>query len=292
MSDPSSPRRVDVVIVNWNSGRDLEQALLSLERQVDINLRILVVDNASADHSLATAAATGVAHEVLHTGANLGYTGGNNAGFRHLGPCHPTLVANPDVVWTDPNAIRTMLTHLERNADVAAVAPLIREAETGLVEHLDSYVDLARGVAIHTNTHRRAVPRGTPTLKRISWLDGAAVLFRQEALETVGWFDDRYFLLHEDVEWSLRAASKNWTVALATDAEVQHARSSSLGPAGFGAYYYFRNLCLLCGTYCSSTWRWRWHVTKQVARHALNKRSTLGLAGVLDAQRQRWSHRR
>src|SRR3954462_15003876 len=65
------------VVVNWNGGEGTLASLASLE-----GIPAICVDNGSTDGSDVLVEERFPAVELLRTGANLGFAGGNNAGIR------------------------------------------------------------------------------------------------------------------------------------------------------------------------------------------------------------------
>jgi GT2 family glycosyltransferase len=280
----------DVLVVNWNSGDDLRELLDDLARQRGVALHVTVIDNGSTDGSLARARKGAQPFALIETGANLGYTGGNGVGLRAVGLERPVLVVNPDVRLRQEDALACLLAVLDERPGVAAVAPVIRD-EAGLLEHLGSVADVDRARVHHVQTF---VAGPAPDLAEIEWIDGAVVLFRAEALREIGGFDERFFLFQEEVDWCLRARRAGWSVALTGRAEVAHRRSSSFGDSQKGAYYYWRNLYLLCALHARGRigWRLRWLVALlRFARsrtHLRSGASMRALRGGVDAVRGRW----
>ncbi len=74
---------VYVVVLNWNGSRDTAECLSSLLRLEYENHHLLVVDNGSTDDSVLRLRLNFPETEILETGANLGFAGGNNIGIRH-----------------------------------------------------------------------------------------------------------------------------------------------------------------------------------------------------------------
>ena len=79
--DPAS--RVAVVLVNWNGATDTLATLASLDRVRGAELWPIVVDNGSRDDSVTRLRGARPDLEVVETGSNLGFAGGNLAGIRH-----------------------------------------------------------------------------------------------------------------------------------------------------------------------------------------------------------------
>ena len=69
--------RLVAVVLSWNGGDDTPQALESLA-----GIETICVDNGSTDGSDADVERRFPDVELVRTGANLGYAGGNNAGIR------------------------------------------------------------------------------------------------------------------------------------------------------------------------------------------------------------------
>lgn len=247
---------VVVAIVHYRSGGMLLDLLRDLNAQEGVRLDLHVVE--SGDDGTVTLAKREFPAITVHDpGKNVGYAAGNNIVFAATGGVNPILVVNPDVRIASPAVVGRLRAALLSDDGVASVAPVIRTGQ-GNIEYLGSKVELRRGLAEHTETH---VSRwaGDEDWLDLEWLDGACLMFRAQALEEVGGFDERYFLFVEEVDWCLRARARGWRLRLVRDCEVTHQRSSSFGTSTKGAYYSFRNQYLLCLKHApSSAWRLYW----------------------------------
>lgn len=65
---------------------------------------------------------------------------------------------------------------------------------------------------------------------------GGAALYRRDAFEAVGGFDERIFLYYEDLDLALRIAAAGGRCRLAGEARAVHAYSASLGAASGRKY--------------------------------------------------------
>lgn len=280
---------IEAVVVNWNSGGDLEQAVLELlAQEVDSPLRLLVVDNGSTDGSLERARRAVPGLEVIQAGANLGYTGGNNLGFAHLKMDELVLVMNPDVRLPGSDELSRLAAALSADPGLAAVAPMI-VSDAGQVEYTDTLLNLRLALVGKTVGVER--PTGVRTQE---WLDGAMFLARAEALQSVDGFDDRYFLFDDEVDLALRLRKAGWRLGLVSDVRVRHARGSSFGLSRKGLYYFWRNLYLLCSLHAPGRFIWRatWaaRLLKNIVSpaHVRGRRAAPMLRGALDALRGRY----
>ena len=105
-----APPTVTVVVLNWNNLPDTIECLESLRAVTYPALRLLVVDNGSTDGSEAALRARFPGLELLQTGENLGFAGGNNAGIRRAlegGADHVLLLNNDTTV--DPGFVTAMV---------------------------------------------------------------------------------------------------------------------------------------------------------------------------------------
>src|SRR5438128_10471129 len=96
-------RRVDVVVVSYNSRYHLRACVEPLARLDDVH--VIVVDNASADDSLEVVADLRVT--ALQRPSNGGFASGVNDGWR-LGDAPYVLILNPDAT-IDPAALNRLV---------------------------------------------------------------------------------------------------------------------------------------------------------------------------------------
>ena len=69
------------------------------------------------------------------------------------------------------------------------------------------------------------------------WLFGPALLVRRDAADTVGLFDEDFFMFSEEVDWMTRFRRAGWKVLFFPGAEVVH-----VGGASHGGRMYVENL--------------------------------------------------
>lgn len=267
----------------------LVDLLEDLHHQAGCELEIHIVESGD-DGTVARAQRLFPGVAVHRPGRNVGYAAGNNIGFEAVASNGaPTLVVNPDVRIPDPRTVARLLRVLTREAGVGAVAPLI-VTEEGALEYVSSLVDSMRAIAVHTGTHVPEWPYQADS-RSLVWLDGACLLVNQAALDSIGGFDSRYFLIAEEVDWCLRAKARGWRLLLVRDARVHHQRSSSFAGSTKSAYYASRNEYLLFRTHGTGAWRLHWALRwiRRTAGPGVVARERVSmLRGMADALRGRW----
>jgi hypothetical protein len=238
---------IDLVIVSYNACEDLRTCLRSLrEHPPSRDLRLVVVDNASTDRSVAVAREEWPGALVLPQAENLGFARANNLGIR-AGTSPLVLLLNGDTV-VPAGAIDALVAALEADPAAAAAGPRLVDAD-GLPElsfgrMISPWNELqqkligrwhARGVpAVRGWVRRRTSRRHYP-----DWVSGACLLVHRGDAEAVGLFDERFFMYTEDVDFCAALRARGRRVLFTPAAEVVHlrGRSGQSAPAATASLY-------------------------------------------------------
>ena len=232
-----------IIIVNWNGGDLLRDCLASIAAtQGDLQLQVLVVDNASRDGSRERAERDFPQFTVIHSGANLGFGRANNL-VRARVLSDLVLFLNPDTVLL-PEALTRMITHARAHPDIGALGCKMRSPdgqvhELGLQNFPSPWSEFASQLFITTRTRRWI--RGQPLHPDpeqsgyVQKLYGGCLLCRKVALDQAGWFDERYFMYAEDVDLCREIQARGWRLYYLSNAEIIHVAGGASGkaPSGF-----------------------------------------------------------
>lgn len=249
--------KVAAVVLNWKRADETIAAVRAL-RETAPEVEAIVVDNASGDGSAASIREACPHATVIENAENLGYAGGNNVGIRAVlaRDAEAVLVLNNDVT-VQPDAVRLLARALDADPALGIVAPVsLCRDDPGIVDFYRATIDLAHlAVHAHARDTRVADLRDTDT----DYATGSAMLVRRELFERAGLFDERYFLVWEDVDFCLRARASGARVVVVADSRVLHGRSVSFGGEGSPLYQYFlvRNSFLLLATHLRGVRAWR-----------------------------------
>ena len=229
--------RLVVVVLNWNGGEDTSRALESLT-----GIETICVDNGSADGSDAEVERRFSAVELIRTGENLGFAGGNNVGIRRAleRSADWVLLMNNDAV-AEPGLVEALDRAQAARPDAGVLACKVLFEDGDAVMYAGASFNAWLGYSGRrtgfggpdTFTEMRDVPRA----------DGAAMAVSRVALERVGLLDEQLFAYVEDVDLSLRARAAGLAVVFVPDAVVRHKGSASTGGAASttNLYYSTRN---------------------------------------------------
>ena len=203
---------LDVVIVTYNSGDLLPDVIGPLPDDVNV----IVVDNASRDNSIDVANELGL--KVLSEAANTGFAAAANRGAA-VGTSEFILFLNPDAV-VEATALSNLLREFD-DEQVAVVSPrLTRPDGTPLVTQWP-----------FPSSHRAwrdAIGLKSPdTSSEGEFVVGAVFLCRRSAFESVGGFDERFWLYGEETDLCRRLRDDNWTLRLVADVTASHIGKAS-----------------------------------------------------------------
>ena len=237
--------RTGVVVLNFGDPHDTWGCLDALEMSDELDLEVVVVDNAPpgpAHDRLREG--VGRRAEVVASGGNLGYAGGNNLGIARLldRGVDSVLLLNPDT-RIEPDTLTRLRRVLENHPGCGVVGPrLVLPGTPTRIWFDGGKVDRATAATRHRGHGRleTAVPPGGP--RRTDYVTGAAVLARADTFHEVGLLPERYFMYYEETEWCLRAADAGWTSMVQPRARMTHLKRSGIGvPGPYAVYYLTRN---------------------------------------------------
>jgi len=217
-------------IPNLNGSDRLADLLESLDAQT-VRCRTVVVDNGSTDDSVAMVRERYPDVGLVEIGENLGFGRALNRALAQ-DESEAFFLLNNDVICS-PDFFERMLARLEPGVD--AVAGLMTRADDpGVIDSAGVVADRRTLMAFdYLRGFPVAAAEGAPAPLAPC---GGAALFRREAFDRAGRFDERIFAYYEDLDLALRLRLNGSRCALAPDARVTHLHSATLGNASARKY--------------------------------------------------------
>jgi len=227
---------IDIVIVNWNTGFLLRECVNSVlkygEGQID---RLIVVDNGSTDGSIdLVGELSGV--DVIRVGINLGFAAACNLGAKQAYSPY-ILFLNPDTL-IESTSLSVPLAFMEKpENDGIGICGIQLINEQGSVSRtcakfptvgsllasslgLDKFPGLrGSGVLMDDWDHE--------TSKVVDQVIGAFFFIRRSIFETVGGFDERFFVYFEEVDLSLKVKKSGLDSCYLVDTKAFHVGGGS-----------------------------------------------------------------
>ena len=230
---------VNILLVNWNSSEALGRCLASIAASYFDSYRVIIIDNGSNPRNMLALAELEHLYRsspffFLREQQNRGYAGGNNSGLKYLaqqGWDGDILIVNPDVT-IQPDTLQVMVSAAV--GDVGIVMPRVVDSE-GRV--LFDRIKLA-GFLL------RSVVDSQPLQASTDIAQGSCMLIRRCLVDSIGLFDERFFLYWEEVDLSLRATAAGYRLIAVNKTSVVKAHNQlERLPTCF--YYSIRNANLI-----------------------------------------------
>ena len=260
---------IGVVVVVFDSADVIVPCIESVLASDHAALRIVIVDNASPDNSVARlhrlATDRGIAWEerpaastepwsgqgilVLRSAVNLGFAGGVNAGLK-------ALIADPAVAlfWVlnpDCEVSRRAASAYARTAAAAGSFALMGGRTLYLeapqaIQSDGGRVNRWTGVCSNVNQGRQPDDATRPDPATLDFISGANMVASRVFIERCGLMREDYFLYYEEVDWAFRRGSL--PLIMCPESIVHHHGGTAIGsgsmsrhPSAFSNYFNYRN---------------------------------------------------
>jgi GT2 family glycosyltransferase len=241
---------VSIIVLNYNSRDDTLACLRSLEHLTYLYVEVIVVDNGSTDGTVEAVREQFPDVTLMPTGANLGFTGGNNVAIRYAlnkGADYIMLLNNDTIVA--PDMIDRMLNALERDPSLGVVGPLIYYYDQPeVVWSAGGSIDWQRGMTRMAGIGEEDKGQFGENARAVDFVSGCALLARRAVWERVGLLDDQFFMYYEEIEWCVRVNRAGFKIAHVPTAMIWHKISIEARAASPHTFYYMtRNRLLFLG---------------------------------------------
>ena len=267
--------KLGIILVNWNRKVDTLRCIESVYESTFCDWELLVVDNASADDSVATIQSLYPAVTIQQTGKNLGFTGGNNAGIRYfLERDVPLILLLNNDATVAPDALEKLVNGVDQSPEADFFGTRICSME-------DAQTILSAGGTLQNGwepVHGKMLDTKPYQVEVIS---GCSFLVRASAVRQIGMLADEMFIYHEDTEWCYRALQAGMQLMIIPDSIVYHPDTRSRDQLStFVTYYETRNSLLFAKMH-----RFAWWTRLQMWRRLVQ-------TAISWSVRPRWRHKR
>ena len=305
----SGSRRIGVVVLTYNSVDDLPECLDGLLAQAGVDLRLIVVDNASAASARSRMeaifqerapdgaildAANATAESFAPTGKlfvrndrNAGYSAGNNIGARlavAVG-CEAVLIVNPDVRIAGPEYLARLSAEMFAY-DGCMVAASRIVGLSGRDEHPvrePKFWEELLWIRQYGPRWARPKPWVLPPVGSgpivAEKVHGCCFLIRADCLESSGYLDEAVFLYCEEPILAAKVQALGGHIVVFPELQALHAHvASAKGDPSRRMLHFIRSRLYYLDTYAGygRAARWALHVSYWVLRtlHAYKAKMT------------------
>jgi rhamnopyranosyl-N-acetylglucosaminyl-diphospho-decaprenol beta-1,3/1,4-galactofuranosyltransferase len=252
-----SGETVAVVVVTFNRADLLGRTLAGLTAQTHRPDAVIVVDNASADHTRAVLDAhRGLELQQIHLDTNTGGAGGFRTGVAAAyDQGFDRIWLMDDDVVPAPDCLAVLMAH-----DEPCLLSVREDLQGRLVEKAATDFDLStpwsvrpKRASVETAYAERSA---MPELVELHNVAFEGFLVRREVIEAVGLPDDRFFIFYDDVDLALRARRAGYRIWAVRDAVLVRQLGFDQGDAlaTWKGYYMYRNLFVVHFRYGTNRW--------------------------------------
>lgn len=226
------------IIVNYNGGDHIISAIQSILLSKNISPHIIIVDNNSSDNSLEKCKMLFPDIIYISHEKNTGFASAANTGMRYAykNSAATITLLNPDALLDQKCMSRII--QKTQNLDPCIASPIIFEDEKkSKVWFSGGKIDFIRMRAIHKTPKNLSKP-----LPENSFISGCVMTISRGIIDTIGFFDEGFFLYYEDADFSLRAQKNNLELYIVENAYAYHKELSEKTPEKKTYYLVFSGL--------------------------------------------------
>lgn len=223
---------ISVCIVTYNSASDIRACLEAVKSQSYPIASVVIVDNASTDHSIDEIESWdsgGINLVLMNNKINNGFAGGQNQAIA-ASQSDYVLVLNPDVRIHE-DYVKCLVNELEKESKAGS-------ATGKLVSGLDHQIIDSTGLVMGYLRQARDRGAGEAAVRweepaYIFGTSGAASLYARRMITEISiageFFDEQFFAYKEDVDVAWRAQLLGWKAKYVPEAHAIHARGWKKG---------------------------------------------------------------
>lgn len=240
---------VGVVVVAFNTGPILIDCIMGLLASEGVDLRIVIVDNASTDDTIEVLLASelgGVINDcnghprqveggrpvLLRSKSNGGFASGVNQGLELLLGQEEVdffWIVNPDTI-IPPTTASALVDAARSNPDFGVMGGRICYfSEPNTIQNDGGRVSLWTGVCRPVNMLCDARSTSLPDASSLDYVCAAHIAVSRTFIAQAGLMPERYFLYYEEAEWCLKRG--RLPIVFVEDAVVYHHGGTAIGSA-------------------------------------------------------------
>jgi len=226
---------LDIIIVNWNSGKLLRDCLQSINNSADNDSftlnRIVVMDNASCDGSAEELDDISLPLTIIRNAENRGFAAACNQGAKDSKSDY-LLFLNPDTRLFEDSLIKPLVFMEQPENHKIGIVGIQLIDETGRVARTCARFPTPAMFFSKMFGLDRLSPQYFPShfmnewdhgeTREVDQVMGAFFMIRRQLFETLSGFDERFFVYFEEVDFSYRANNAGWKDVYLADARAYH----------------------------------------------------------------------
>ena len=234
--------KISILIINWKSSSLLLRCLECIAVQESMKADVLVLDNSGEDPIPESYHSRFPFVQFVKSDKNIGFAAGNNFLFRKAPDCDWIALVNPDA-FLEPDWLKKMVSAAHAHPEYSFFASrLVCNADHGILDGEGDVYHLCG--AVWRKGHGQSISRGATTPGEVFSPCAAAALYRRDAFESAGGFDEDFFCYIEDIDLGFRLRLAGHRCLMVPEATAYHVGSATTGSqhSDFAVYHGHRNM--------------------------------------------------
>ena len=245
---------ISILIVSWNVRALLQRCLRSVDSSLPTThyppaAEIIVVDNASSDHTGEMLRAEFPDVRVIANAENAGFSSANNQALA-VAQGRYLFLLNPDTELR-AGALQALYEYAEQHPRVGMIGPQLYYGDGTLQSSRRRFPTLATAFLESTRwqqwfprhrvlTRYYMLDTRDDATQPVDWINGSAMFVRRAVYEQIGGFDEAFFMYSEELDWCYRAKRAGWQIVYLPTAQVTHyeGRSSEQATAARDIHFH------------------------------------------------------
>lgn len=233
---------VDIVILNYNGKKFLDDCILSVQKSTYPAFKIYLLDNASTEDDVSYVQRHYPEVEIIRVPVNRGFCAAYNLAFKQCGSKYFVCLNND--VKVKPDWLRHLVTLAESDETIATLQPkMVSYLDESKFEYagacggmMDKYgYPFARGRLFD---HLEDDNGQYNDVSGIFWACGAAMFIRKRVLEESGYFDETLVFHMDEIDLNWRMLLQGYSSKVVPQSVILHYGGATIQPASFKKMYW------------------------------------------------------
>ena len=213
------PKKVGIIVINWNSGSLTALAIAPYLNYESANIicKVIVVDNASTDDSLLILKQYPI--QIIINSENNGFGHACNQALEQLSGVEYILLLNPDTTATF-TILESLIDFLEKNSGYAVTGPQQKNENGQVIKSCGRFPTFKTALYEVLGISKILPQYFKPAPIMLDWdhsqsrevdhIMGSYMLIRKKVIDITGFMDNEYFVYWEDIDLSKRITNKGF----------------------------------------------------------------------------------
>ncbi|NET00664.1 MAG: glycosyltransferase family 2 protein [Sphaerospermopsis sp. SIO1G1] len=227
-------KKISIILVNYNGSDILPTCLDSLNKFINKDkCEIIIVDNASEDLSPEFVEENFPHIQLIRLPTNLGFGSGNNAGTK-IAKGEFLFFLNTDTIITS-NILPHLINLMERNPEVGIIGPKLLFPNGNFQISISPQISIQGEIEakkLHSyaqsQTQLNILEQDFQHNQEVDIVVGAALFIRADLFNSLGGFDENFFMYFEESDLCKRAKEQGYKVLYTPEVSLIHVRGHSV----------------------------------------------------------------